>query len=170
RFPEDALEIGRPDLQVARRGRHVGLERRRLPKSHDRLAGSRRGIDGVIDRAAAFEGGHFPSSASAVVTGGTVFGISAMVVTPPIAADLVPLAKSSLCVSPGSLMWTWRSTAPGRISASPWSIDSSARRVFRTAAILPSSSIPTLSGSRRPRYQTRPLMTRTRRLHLPAHD
>src|SRR5436190_1646089 len=93
-----------------------------------------------------------------------------MVVTPPIAADLVPLAKSSLCVSPGSLMWTWRSTAPGRISASPWSIDSSARRVFRTAAILPSSSIPTLSGSRRPRYQTRPLMTRTRRLHLPAHD
>ena len=59
RFPEDALEFGGPDLQVARRGGHVGLERRRLPKSHDRLAGSRRGIQGVVDRAAALEGGRF---------------------------------------------------------------------------------------------------------------
>src|SRR6267143_5403043 len=104
------------------------------------------------------------------VTGGTVFGISATVVTPPIAADLVPLGKSSLCVRPGSLMWTCSSTQPGKMSASPWSTSSSPRRDFLTATILPSSPIPRLNASRRPRKNTRPLMTRTRRLHLPAHN
>src|SRR5207253_2240704 len=86
------------------------------------------------------------------------------------AADLVPLGKSSLSVRPGSLMWTWRSTHPGSISESPWSTSSSPRRDFLTATILPFSPIPRLNASRRPRKNTRPLMTRTRRLHLPAHD
>src|SRR2546425_6751066 len=96
--------------------------------------------------------------------------MSATVVTPPIAAERVPLGKSSLSVSPGSRMWTWRSTHPGRISASPWSIASSPRSVFFMAAIRPVSSIPMLKGSSRPRKNTRPLMTRTRRLQGPAHD
>src|SRR3989440_3589098 len=86
------------------------------------------------------------------------------------AADLVPLGKSSLSVRPGSLMWTWRSTHPGRMSESPWSTSSSPRRDFFTATILPFSPIPRLNASSRPRKNTRPLMTRTRRLHLPAHD
>src|SRR2546426_1701995 len=96
--------------------------------------------------------------------------MSATVVTPPIAAERVPLGKSSLRRSPGSLMWTWRSTHPGRISASPWSICSSPRRTFLIAAIWPFSSIPMLKGSSWPRKNTRPLMTRTRRLKGPAHD
>src|SRR3989441_2448425 len=96
--------------------------------------------------------------------------MSATVVTPPIAAERVPLGKSSLSVSPGSRMWTWRSTHPGRISASPWSIASSPRSVFFMAAIRPVSSIPMLKGSSRPRKKTRPLMTRTRRLQGRAHD
>src|SRR2546426_330754 len=96
--------------------------------------------------------------------------MSATVVTPPIAAERVPLGKSSLRRSPGSLMWTWRSTHPGRISASPWSICSSPRRTFLIAAIWPFSSIPMLKGSSWPRKNTRPLMTRTRRLQGPAHD
>src|SRR5437867_610432 len=106
----------------------------------------------------------------AVVTAGTVFGMSATVVTPPMAAERVPLGKSSLCRSPGSLMWTWRSTHPGGISESPWSISSSLWRTFLIAAIWPVSSIPMLKGSSRPRKNTRPLMTRTRRLQGPAHD
>src|SRR5213592_3874917 len=106
----------------------------------------------------------------AVVTAGIVFGMSATVVTPPIAAERVPLGKSSLRRSPGSLMWTWRSTHPGRINASPWSICSSPRRTFLIAAIRPVSSIPMLKGSSRPRKNTRPLMTRTRRLQGPARD
>src|SRR5437899_4865200 len=106
----------------------------------------------------------------AVVTAGTVFGMSATVVTPPMAAERVPLGKSSLCRSPGSLTWSWRSTHPGRISASPWSISSSLRRTFLIAVIWPVSSIPMLKGSSRPRKNTRPLMTRTRRLQGPAHD
>src|SRR5713226_7941182 len=96
--------------------------------------------------------------------------MSATVVTPPIAAERVPLGKSSLCRSPGSLMWTWRSTHPGRISAAPWSTCSSPRRTFLIAVIWPFSSIPMLKGSSRPRKNTRPLMTRTRRLQGPAHD
>src|SRR5712691_5416575 len=96
--------------------------------------------------------------------------MSATVVTPPIAAERVPLGKSSLPRSPGSRMWTWRSTHPGRISASPWSICSSPRRTFLIAAIRPVSSIPMLRDSSWPRKNTRPLMTRTRRLQGPAHD
>src|SRR3989338_4043754 len=55
----------------------------------------------------------FSSSAGIVVVGGIVFGMSRKVVMPPFAAAIEPVRKSSLCVNPGSLMWTWTSISPG---------------------------------------------------------
>ena len=55
----------------------------------------------------------FCAKASGVVVGGLVVGISITEVTPPTAAAMLPLRKSSLCSAPGSRKWTWASTNPG---------------------------------------------------------
>ena len=49
---------------------------------------------------------HLSASAAVVVVGGLVLGMSNTAVTPPSAAPAVPVAKSSLCSSPGSRKWT----------------------------------------------------------------
>ena len=49
-----------------------------------------------------------------MTVGGAVFGISNTPVTPPITAARPPVAKSSLCVAPGSRKCTWVSMTPGR--------------------------------------------------------
>ena len=55
----------------------------------------------------------FSSRFATVIVGGIVFGMSIIVVTPPFAAAIEPERKSSLCVIPGSLKWTWPSINPG---------------------------------------------------------
>ena len=62
----------------------------------------------------------FAAKASGVVTAGMLFsGISIIDVTPPAAAAMVADRNPSHSVRPGSLMWTWVSTNPGTITASP---------------------------------------------------
>ena len=56
----------------------------------------------------------FSSRRSLVVVGTELFGMSITVVNPPAIAALLPVAKSSLYVSPGSRRWTCGSMRPGR--------------------------------------------------------
>src|SRR3990170_568085 len=98
------------------------------------------------------------SNAARLVTGGFVFGMSNTAVTPPIAAAVVPVKKSSASVLPGSRKWTWRSTPPGRIRRLPKSRCSSPSSVFAILTMRP-SVMPTASGSRPPRKKTRPSRT-----------
>src|SRR5438128_606387 len=56
----------------------------------------------------------FDSSMPAVSTAGTVFGMSSTTVIPPAAAAAVRDPKSSFSGKPGSRLWTWTSTPPGR--------------------------------------------------------
>ena len=63
---------------------------------------------------------NFSSSSSGVTAAGTVLGISITDVTPPAAAAADSVAKSPLCVRPGSRKCTWVSITPGmryRLSA-----------------------------------------------------
>ncbi len=65
----------------------------------------------------------FTASAATDVVGGMAFsGMSTIVVTPPAAAARVALANPSHSVRPGSLTWTWVSTAPGSRARSPRSV------------------------------------------------
>ncbi len=68
----------------------------------------------------------FSSKFWTVIVGGNVFGISNIVVMPPFAAAIEPERKSSLCVRPGSLKWTWESINPGITIFPLMSITSSA--------------------------------------------
>ena len=61
--------------------------------------------------------------------GGTVFGWSIAVVTPPAAAAHEPVYQSSLCVSPGSRKWTWESITPGSASSPRASIVSASPEI-----------------------------------------
>ncbi len=54
-----------------------------------------------------------------VVTGLLLSGMSTSVVIPPAAAAAVAVGNPSQSARPGSLMWTWVSTRPGRIIRSP---------------------------------------------------
>ena len=78
------------------------------------------------------------------VTGGSeVHGMSTTHVTPPAAAALVPVSKSSRWVNPGSSKWTCPSITPGRTSSPPRSMTSSsvsagAEPGVHTSAIRPS--------------------------------
>ena len=64
----------------------------------------------------------FAAKPSRVVVGGIeLSGMSTSVVTPPIAAARVAVAKPSHSVRPGSLRCTCVSTMPGRIASSPQS-------------------------------------------------
>ena len=81
-------------------------------------------------------------TASTQSAGGAVFGMASRVVTPPRAAAAAPVASSSLCVWPGSLRCTCRSTSPGKTVSPRRSASLSAAHVsFRpTRAILPSAT------------------------------
>ena len=88
---------------------------------------------------------------AAVSMVGLVFGMAQMVVNPPAAAALVPLAIVSLSSKPGSRRWQCRSTKPGAMTIP---LTSTSRSPLATA-VLRLRSVP-LTISR-----TRPLPTTT---------
>jgi hypothetical protein len=94
-----------------------------------------------------------------VEAGGFATGISMIVVTPPEAAAMVPVAKSSLALSAPPRMWTWVSIIPGIISAPEASMvslaESSGAPLGQTETILPSLT-PTLPSKQRSLLTTVP--------------
>ncbi len=93
-------------------------------------------------------------AATVVVSGRQLRGMSTTVVKPPAAAARVAVAKPSQSVRPGSLMWVWASTRPGRRAREPRSSSGEMREARDaegelgwTAVMMPSSMTTVASCS-----------------------